>query len=540
MRLQEQYNVALYLRLSRDDNNGNVESMSISNQRDLLKEYVNERGWSVADIYIDDGYSGTTFDRPDFKRMLADIELGRINCVITKDLSRFGRNYAQVGYYTEEYFIERSVRYIAINDSVDTMKEDNDIAPFKNIINEWYAKDVSRKVKSVRRVSAKQGKFMGSKSPYGYIKSSANKHLLIVDDKAADVVKMIYSMYIQGYTKREIVSKLNQQRIPSPRAYYYQSMGCENPNPNESATWNVCTIAQLMANPVYRGDMVQGRRRVLSYKTKKRAVVPQEDWIVIENTHEAIVDRDTWIKTQSVDKRVKRARTKKDYEINLFGGIIRCADCGAAMAYSTRTQHGKTAHFYRCSRYNTHGKEICQSHRIDAELLTQIVLVDIRYHAALLQEDEDKLIGKLSMLQRSDRKNEIENAKVTFIKAKARIKEIDLLAKRLFEEKFVGNVPEDMFKSMMQGYNEEKSNLAIKIKNVETDLIEIESNESDIMNWVQMIKGFVEINALDRETVLSLIDCIEIHDKQVVDGEKAQKVIIRYKFVGQLTEAFAA
>lgn len=282
------YNVALYLRLSRDDNDGNKESMSISNQRALLKEYVHERGWSIEDIYIDDGYSGTTFDRPDFKRMIQDIELGRINCVITKDLSRFGRNYSQVGYYTEEFFLEKNVRFIAINDNVDTMRDDNDIAPFKNILNEMYAKDISRKIKSSRKVNARQGKFMGSQVPYGYKRSPEDKHQLIIDPVSAPIVKQIYDWLGAGHSKREVAVKLNQMEILSPSAYYYVRENITPKKPVKCKTWSAETITTLIKNHVYVGDMVQGQRRVVSYKSKKRVSVPEDEWIIVKNTHDQL------------------------------------------------------------------------------------------------------------------------------------------------------------------------------------------------------------------------------------------------------------
>lgn len=399
MNIQNKYNVALYLRLSRDDNDGNKESMSISNQRALLKEYVRERGWSIEDIYIDDGYSGTTFDRPEFKRMISDINERKINCVITKDLSRFGRNYAQVGYYTEEFFLEKNVRFIAINDNVDTMKEDNDIAPFKNILNEMYAKDISRKVRSARKVNARQGKFMGSQVPYGYKRSPLDKHQLVIDPEVAPIVKMIYEMSEKGYSKREIAVKLNSLCVLSPAAYYYVREGKPSPKPLEEMLWNANTLYTLIANPVYRGDMVQGRRKVQSYKTKRREIVPEDNWIIVENTHEAIVDRSTWKKVQSNKQTNRDPKTTANSDINIFRGIIRCADCGSAMCFNTKYHYGEKTYFYRCSRYISKGKEACASHCIAEDLLKRAVLFDIQSHIKMIESEKDDLIEKLSALK---------------------------------------------------------------------------------------------------------------------------------------------
>jgi DNA invertase Pin-like site-specific DNA recombinase len=273
MKLRNTYKVGIYCRLSRDDNNGSNESMSISNQRDMLMSYVNERGWEVSEIYVDDGYSGTTFDRPDFQRMIRDVELKKINMIITKDLSRLGRNYVMTGQYTEFFFPQNGIRFIAINDNVDTVHEDNDIAPFKNILNEMYAKDISKKVKSARVISARQGKFMGSKPPYGYIKSPSNKHLLIIDDTTAPIVRQIFTLYAMGEPARCIVQKLNSDGILAPRAYHYKQLGCENSLLNEREYWGTATIMQMLQNQVYAGHMVQGNAKLFLSKLSKEKLL---------------------------------------------------------------------------------------------------------------------------------------------------------------------------------------------------------------------------------------------------------------------------
>ena len=250
MKAQNIYDVGIYCRLSRDDNNGSSESMSISNQRQMLLSYIQERGWRLGDTYIDDGYSGTTFERPDFQRLIGDIETGRINLVITKDLSRLGRNYVMTGQYTDFFFPQFGVRYIAVNDNYDSKNTDNDIAPFKNILNEMYAKDISKKVRSARQTSAKQGKFMGSQPPFGYIKSPANKHLLIPDEEAAQIICRIFKEFANGDSGRHIAGILNDERIPSPAVYYYGKLGKTHPNPKISNTWGSATIIQLLKNEV--------------------------------------------------------------------------------------------------------------------------------------------------------------------------------------------------------------------------------------------------------------------------------------------------
>ena len=237
MKLHDNYDVGIYCRLSRDDNNGSLESMSIANQRQMLTDYVKEKGWNLKECYIDDGWTGTNFQRPDFQRMIRDVDAGKITCIITKDLSRLGRNYVQAGYYTEEYFVERGIRFIAINDSIDTMQENNDIAAFHHVLNEFYPKQVSKKVRQVKQAGAHQGKFMNSQAPYGYQKSLQDKHILIVDDDAAQIVRRLFSEYADGDSARMIADRLNAEKVNSPRFYHYAKMGRSNPLSEQKNVW---------------------------------------------------------------------------------------------------------------------------------------------------------------------------------------------------------------------------------------------------------------------------------------------------------------
>ena len=346
--------VAIYLRLSRDDQNGGAESMSISNQRDMLMEYCEERRWKVYDIYVDDGFTGTNFERPGFQRMIEDIKEGYIGVVLTKDLSRLGRNYVMTGQYTDFFFPEHGVRYVAVNDSYDSAKEDNDIAPFKNILNEMYAKDISKKVRSVRKTSAKQGKFMGSKPPFGYIKSPEDKHLLVIDPPAAEIVKRLFREFAGGDSGRNIATKLNDEGVDTPAEYYFKQTGKRATRGGQQ--WGSMTIMQLLKNQVYIGNMVQGKRKVSSFKTKKRLVTNPDDWIIVEDTHEPIIDRLTWDCVQRRIGSTRRAHSNNTIkvsgadEVNIFSGIIRCADCGAAMAFNRKVEKsGVVRRFYRCS-----------------------------------------------------------------------------------------------------------------------------------------------------------------------------------------------
>lgn len=437
-------------------------------QKQMLTDYVKERGWDLTETYIDDGYSGTTFDRPAFQSMLKDIEHGYIDCVITKDLSRLGRNYAKTGYYTEEYFLEHGVRYIAVNDNVDTMKDDNDIAPFKNTLNEMYAKDISRKIRSARAVSARQGKFLGSKPPFGYIRCPTDKHKLIIDEKPAQIISRMFDMFASGDSGRHISDVFNNEGIFSPRAYYYQQIGRENPL-NESMTWNSNTVMQLLKNPVYIGNMVQGKRRVTS------------------------------------------------------------------MTFNIKQYDGRTYYIYKCSRYAVHGKSTCSIHHIPASALEEAVLQNIRFNAQLLSENDEELLEKLIALGNRGQQCEMQEARTKLNEAVKRPEVVEDMAQKLFEERCTGNVPDSVFKKLMQNYDIEQANLNHVIAEKRNTLMEIENASVDISAWAEEFKQYTNIDKLNRKIVTKLIDSVEVHESTKENGVIKQHVTVNYKFVGQLS-----
>lgn len=400
--------------------------------------------------------------------MLKDIEHGYIDCVITKDLSRLGRNYAKTGYYTEEYFLEHGVRYIAVNDNVDTMKDDNDIAPFKNILNEMYAKDISRKIRSARAVSARQGKFLGSKPPFGYIRCPTDKHKLIIDEKPAQIISRMFDMFASGDSGRHISDVFNNEGILSPRAYYYQQIGRENPL-NESMTWNSNTVMQLLRNPVYIGNMVQGKRRVTS------------------------------------------------------------------LTFNTKQYDGRTYYIYKCSRYAAHGKSTCSIHHIPASALEEAVLQNIRFNAQLLSENDEELLEKLIALGNRGQQCEMQEARTKLNEAVKRLEVVEDMAQKLFEERCTGNVPDSVFKKLMQNYDIEQANLNHVIAEKRNTLMEIENASVDISAWAEEFKQYTNIDKLNRKIVTKLIDSVEVHESTRENGVIKQHVTVNYKFVGQLS-----
>ena len=542
MRQQQTYNVGIYCRLSRDDKNATTESMSILHQRQMLTNYVKEKRWNLKECYVDDGISGTTFERPDFQRMMQDIEAGKINCVITKDLSRLGRNYVQVGQYTDFVFHQYGVRYIAVYDDYDSLQGENDIAPFRNIINEWYPKEVSKKVRQVKKASAAQGKFMGSKAPYGYVKSPTNKHLLIIDPEAAAVVKRLFMEFGNGESGRGIAAKLNVEGVESPRTYHYRQIGRTNPHPEESAAWGSNTVMQLLKNQVYIGHMAQGKREVASFKTKRRQCIPCDEWIVVEHTHEAIINLDVW---KRVQRRMESAKTSKRHnptrrnnknEVSLFSGIVRCADCGSLLNFTQRTDRGKTRETYRCGRYINYGKGQCSPHSVHFDTLKEIVLADIRQYATLAEKDEEMLVSKLMATTANDRNREQSICQSKIGELKKRVATVDHAIKQLFEEKLAGNVPDSIFKKLMGDYETEQIKLAGEIGEAERKLEAAVLDESDAAKWIALIKGCIHIDELDRATAVNLIDCIEVSEPFGANGQRQQNIAIRYNFVGKISE----
>jgi site-specific DNA recombinase len=536
--MQEHYRVGLYLRLSRDDNNSESESMSISNQRNLLTDYVKERGWETEEIYIDDGISGVTFDRPAFNRLIKDIENERINMVITKDLSRLGRNYLKVGEYTDYFFPEHKVRYIAVNDNYDNDKEDDFVA-FRNIFNEHYAKDTSKKIKSVKKSQMKQGLFIGSQPAMGYKRDPDNKHKLIIDEEAVEIIRRIFHRYSIGDSARHIAETFNQEGVPTPREYFFNRIGKPNPYTSDAVSWGSSTIIRMLGNQVYIGHMCQGKRQKKSFKMKRRDVIPQEEWIVIEDTHEPIIDELTWDRVHTILKRNKssaKPRLRGDKTIALFSGKVRCADCQAVMTYTySKNTVYKAYYKYRCSTYSNQGKTACSYHAILEDELETIVLAEIQKFSKIASCYEDELMKKLI-----DINSNIKLKNNSFLEKQIRrtnrefqgiAPKIDVLINQMAN----GNISEQMFKKLMSQYEQKQNDLSERLAEQKAELSRIKDDIGNIKHLVECFRERVYIEDLDRETVVELIDYIEVSKKEKVGTEYMQRVDIHFNFVGQIT-----
>ncbi len=534
------YKVGLYLRLSRDDKNSDSESMSISNQRTMLMDFVNERRWHVEDIYIDDGISGTTFDRPSFQRLVADIEKKRINMVIVKDLSRLGRNYVKVGEYTDFFFPKHHVRFIAVTENIDSEK-DNDIAGFLNVVHEHYAKDVSRKIRASQSTLRKKGYFLGSQPPMGYIKSPEDKHKLIIDEDGAKIVSRLFHMYSIGATARHIADTFNQEGVPSPREYYFHLIGKPNPYTNETVLWGSATIMRILRNQVYLGHMCSGKRRNRSFKLKQRDIVPKDEWIVVKDTHEPIIDEVTWARVQEqleLNKRNQKAKTVKSTDNKLpalFVGKLKCADCKAVMHFtSSKSGKYKTYYKYRCSTYTNQGKTACSFHSIREDELTAIVLNDIRKLSQLINTNSDEMLQLLLELNGRTRQNSSSQLDKQIMSTQATIKNNSSRIDLLLDERLNGNVSDDMFKNLMAKYESNQKELSNKLSELKAELSIVKDDTENIKHLMESFKRSIYIEELDRDTICELIDCIWVFKKVKVGKGYKQKIGISYNFIGEL------
>ena len=522
----EPYNVGIYCRLSKDDDGGG-DSSSITTQKSMLEKYVRDNGWAVYDSYIDDGYSGTNFNRPSFQNMIDDIENGKINMVVVKDLSRLGRNYIQTGQYTDIFFPDRGVRFVALNDGIDSINSDNDIAPFRNILNQMYSTDISKKVRSALRAKKQQGLFLGNFAPIGYQKDPMNKNKLIIEETGAAVVRRIYDLCASGHGTPYIAKVLNREGVPSPRHHR------ENVNPQYTAKrqyeWVPETLHNILRSRLYKGDMVQGTHNCSRFKrtpTKKNSV---EEWFITPNMHEPIINDELWHYVQKcLDT---RRRVQRNGEPQLFSGFIKCADCGYALAYAKR--YG--TEYYSCGLYRRKGITRCTQHYINKKVLIEIVLEDIRKHAKLAAEDADKLAAKLAAQNDNSENMQLQALSDELNTAKARDAELDRIIEQLYEDKVSDKLSLGRFQKMSVKYETEQSLLEKKIEVLNADTERLRAAKKDISAWLELIKEHSDIQELDRIVLGELIEKVTVGEAQVIDGVKHVEVTIYYRFVGAVS-----
>lgn len=534
----KKYVAGLYCRLSKDDGNS-VESMSIWSQKVMLKQFAESNSIAIYDYYVDDGYSGTNFERPSFKKMITDIENGKINCVITKDLSRLGRNYLQSGAYIEMYFPQKNIRYIAITDGIDTLNSNqNDIMPFKNILNEMYAKDTSKKVKSAIQSRMREGTYIGSKAPFGYLKDPNNKRRLIIDEKTKPIIELIYKLCLEGKGTQLISQELMKRKIPRPSAFVENAEKLYGLTEENKYQWSHRMVLNVLRDPVYCGNMARNKRPTLSFKNSKRMYIPKSDYIYARNTHEGIVSEEIWEQVQTmVDKR--KCNNKKGlYYDNIFQGLVRCPKCGYALTPKTdyRLKKKELIDFvhFSCSTYKKYGVNACSSHRIEARDLYNIVLEDIQYHGSMaLSAKEDfveKIIEKIEV-EKIDEGKELSN-KLEL--KKNQLAELDRSYEQLYEDRLEGNITERNFNLMNVSISKKQDKLIEEIKVLEGDIEVSFETEDNYKKFMDNISKYAKIKSLNRYILNQIIDKIYVYDKEEIDGQISQKVEIHYKFIGKL------
>lgn len=535
------YNTAIYCRLSRDDGM-EQDSSSIQTQKEMLTRYCHENGFTPYQLYIDDGWSGTNSDRPDFQRMLSDIEDGKINCVITKDLSRLGRNYLETGGYTEIFFPEHSVRYIAVTDGVDTANGSTmDITPFKNLLNDMYARDISKKITSAMLTKKRQGKFIGDTAPYGYEKDPADKNHLIVNEKYAPTVRRIFQMAKDGLGVKNIAKILSAEKVRRPgavagdnHAEFRKYVGN-----GDEYLWHAATVRGILRNATYKGCIVANKTVKMSFRSKKRRPCTKDEIIVVEGMHEPIIEPDEWELVQRlITSRKKSVGDSQKYD-NIFCGLLKCSDCGYSLGLARNRKkwneedYSENFDFY-CNRYRSHGLAGCSKHRISAVSLYNAILADIKRLANNALENDKQMISSIAAKLSKDEMDGMKQAERDLKKANKRLSELDRLFAKLFESHAKEEISDRNFSTLSASYEVEQKNLEAKISELNMIIKANRENGENAETFVDIIKNYADITELSQAMLNTLIDKIEVHEPENIDGEYIQKLDVYYKFVGRI------
>lgn len=535
MNKQQHYNAALYCRLSVDDGNYGG-SVSIDTQKVLLEQYCKDHAITSYTFYCDDGYSGTNFDRPSFQRMYSDIQSGRINLVIVKDLSRFGRNYVDTGMYVQE-FTDNNIRFIAADDNYDSLVNGDDLLfPIKNVVNEMYARDVSKKTKAAKKAKARDGQFIGSKAPFGYKLDPANRHHLIIDESAASVVKRIFRLAAEGIGYNKTAKLLREEKVLTPIAYFNQ----HNPDYFKSDywrkefDWHVTSIRAILENEVYLGHLVYGKRRNKSIKSKEKVKNPKEDWIIAKNCHEPIISQELWDTVHRILS--AKHRPAKNGEVQMFAGLLYCSDCGHCLTYSQKQRKDGTYHgAYSCWMYKTHGKEYCSSHYITFDTIYDIVLTDIRHNLFHYRNNKKQFREFLSRKYMSRKDKAAKQVREEYEQKLRRCDELDRIICKLYEDNALGKIPDSRYALMMNGYEEEQAELKRSLIPLREQLDEYQNTADSTERFIKVIQQYTTVEKLDAAILNEFIDKIVVHHKeQSDDGKVYQQIEIFYRFVGKL------
>ncbi len=525
---------AIYTRLSRDDG-AEGESNSIANQKALLTKYASNNNLNNLVYYTDDGYSGTNFNRPDFKKMIADIEMGLIGTVIVKDMSRLGREYLQVGYYTETFFPDHDIRFIAVNDGVDSAEGEDDMAPFRNVINELYAKDISKKIKSAHRVRGMAGVPLAL-PPYGYMKSPDTYKVWVIDPEAAEVVRRIYKMALEGKGNETIARILQEEEILTPMSYW-RKKGIKRPGKDTQLNpykWEKNTIKTILSNQEYVGDIINFKTYSKSFKNKRRIKTDPEYWKVFHNVHEPIIDRETWELVQETINKGKRRPSNKGYEESaLFSNLLFCADCGSKMWFNVNHPNDKIA-FYMCSNYSKRRGTCEGTHYIRADSLKLVVENELRRLGSYFINEPEIFAEILEQKCNNNSQNKKKYFEAELNKLSKRYEQILLMFEKLYEDNVCGKIEDDWFKIMSKKYSDEKAEISVSISKIKAELLIIDGELSNKDHFISAVKKFLRFDEVNAEILKALIDKIEIYHAEGSGKSRTQRIIIHYRFIGVL------
>ncbi len=522
---------ALYCRLSRDDNMDS-ESNSIQNQRKILQKAAKDKGYTDTIFFVDDGITGTTMKRPGFQKMLTAIEAGYISAVFVKDLSRLGRNYIEVGKLTEEFFPLHDIRLVAVSDGVDSDEGEDDFTPFKNIMNEYYAKDISKKRRIVNKMKGNAGVPL-SPPPYGYIKNPDDPRFWVVEPEAAEVVRRIYCMALEGYGLAEIAARLAADGVVNP-TYYWRSRGTSRGGSKstvEPTKWGHTTVKKILTLQEYCGDVINFKSYSKSYKMKKRIENPEENRAIFLNVHEAIIDRQTWEKVQALQKGTRRKKPTVTQEPSVFSGLLKCPECGGNLNFHFN-QNNHDIKFFSCQNHNSGYRKCSKTHYIRLDFLEQVVLYEVKRLACFASEYENDFIK--AMIGRSTKvaENTALRRQRELDALTARDRELDMLFERLYEDNVAGKIDDARFAKMSKRYEQEQGENAKKIKALRLELKKDESKRMDIDDFLETVRRYTDATTITKRMVAELIDRIEVYHAEKQDGITNQRVVIHYNCIG--------
>lgn len=526
---------ALYCRLSRDDGTES-ESNSIGNQKKLLSQKAKEMGLTDTKYYVDDGYTGTNFNRPGFQQLIDDIEIGLVSAVMVKDLSRLGRDYVSVGNYTDSYFPEHNIRFIAVNDAIDSDEGESEIAPFKNILNEMYARDISKKIRSSHRLRGSMGEPL-SQPPYGYMKSSENKKKWIIDPEAATVVKSIFKMCLDGKGNETIARELQENKVLIPMAYW-RSKGLNRGGKKTQANpykWCKTTVQKILSQQEYCGDIINFKTYSKSFKNKRRIENSKEKWAVFKDVNEPIIDRETFETVQKfISKTKRRAPKKENGERSIFNGLIYCGDCHSKMRYHTSTSN-KEIHYFTCSDNKVDYRGNCPGrHYVRADALEEVVKLELRRLVEMLEIDESYFAQLLLRKNDEEREKDKKFLESELQKAITRSNTVSQLYEKLYEDNVIGKVSDEWFIELSHKYEKERMDLKAKIADTRHKIEELKNTNSEYEKFISAIRRFMQMDNLTSPLLRELIDHIDIFETEGTGKSRTQRIVIYYRFIGYI------